>query len=328
MTATSSSSSSCYRLHGPIVAIVIASALFQYRAGCDAFSFPRFPLTPPSNSIQGRGWNNGGGGGGKIPRRNSNRFHDGDGNGSGDITAFNLASLYWIADPSGESNYDSSIDTDREEVSVDKETMESLMSTPTKILRGGGGTSAKESSGTKSNSDKKKSIGASVNDTLDSLQTMLFEPIRIAGSKLSKNLPANLFQKNEGGQPKESKLKQQQDLLSSTKVKSVSAPESEILPPDVITQCAKESNLIGGTLTPETLGLTANMINRQYMEHGYVMNSVTGATLVPSSDGKENDGEGHVELKVREVKLAKPSQGKSSPVHIRFVEKTNDVDTG
>ena len=99
-------------------------------------------------------------------------------------------------------------------------------------------------------------------------------------------------------QQKESKLKQQRNLLSSSKVKFVSAPESDILPPDVITQCAKESNLIGGTLTPETLGLTANMINRQYMEHGYVMNSVTGATLVPSSDRKENDGQGHVELKV------------------------------
>jgi hypothetical protein len=64
------------------------------------------------------------------------------------------------------------------------------------------------------------------------------------------------------------------------------------------------------------------------LEHGYVMNCVTGATLVPSSDEKANAGQGHVELKVREVKLARPSQRKSSLVHIRFVEKMNREDAG
>jgi len=296
------------------------AALLQHHAGCDAFSFPRFPLTPPSNNSRGTGYN--GGGGGKTPGTGPHYFHDGDGNGSGDNT-----SLYWMGTPSDELDSDIAVEEDGEQLSSGskrEETNESLVSEPTNILRGGGGVSA-----TESNDNSKKYIGASVNDKLDSLQTMLFEPFRMAGSALSKKLPANPFQKKEEGQSEQSKLKQQQELLSSTKIRSVSAPNSELLPPDVITQCAKESNLIGGTLAPETLELTANMINRMYLERGYVMNSVTGATLVPPSDGKEGNGkEGHVELKVREVKLAGPRERNSSPVHIRFVEKINDEDTG
>ncbi|KAL7537693.1 hypothetical protein ACHAXR_008005 [Thalassiosira sp. AJA248-18] len=308
-----------------MAAIVLVAALFHQLAGCDAFSLPRNPLHRPSTPNIFKG-SNMGGGGGKIPRLNLRHFDGGDDDGGGDIIAFNLASLAWISAPSDESNLDSSIDAHGEEVPTEEGTKESLMySMSTETLRGGAGISAKESTLTKSSSDNKKSIGASVNDSLDSLQTMLFEPIRMAGSALSKNLPANPFQKSK----KEFKMKQQQQLLTSTKVKSVSAPDSELLPPHVITQCAKESNLIGGTLTPETLEETSNMINRQYLEHGYVMNSVTGATLVPPSDGNANDGGGHVELKVREVKLARSSQDNSSPVHIRFVEKIADgADTG
>ena len=111
--------------------------------------------------------------------------------------------------------------------------------------------------------------------------------------------------------------KQQAEILASTNVTAVSAPNSELLPPDIITQSAERAQLIGGTLTPATLDLTATYINNWYTNQGYVINSVIGATLVPN----KNDKEGRVELKVREAKL---STSKNKSVVIRFVEKCNN----
>jgi len=301
-------SASWYWPHGLSTGIVLATALIQSHAGCDAFSFPRFPIIPPSNNINVRGGcDDGGNGGGKFPGDTGFQLSDGDDNGNDDGVAFNLASLYWIAATSEEpNNYDTSDEEEGEHVSQSEE--KNLMPTPTEILRGGSVAS------TKSSSNSKKSIGSSINDSLDSMQALLLEPFRLAGSE-------NPFKKNGDDQA----LKKQQDLLVSTKVQSVSAPNSQLLTPDDVTQCAKDSNLIGGTLTPETLENTANRINRFYLEQGYVMNSVTGATLIPPSDGKESDGEGHVELKVREIKLARPRKRSSPPpVHIRFVEKIDN----
>ena len=320
--ATSTPSDSRDRLRDVVVYIVLASVFLKHRVGCDAFfSFRRFPLNPPSNNIPGG--NNGGGR--KIPGTSLHRFCDGgDDDSSVDVTALKLASLPWISANSDEPNGDGDIlreDTVKSKDNFQESSEITVNPIQTENLRGGA-TSEKANTGTR------KSIGASINDSLDSVHTILFSLFRIAASALSKNLPANPFQRNVNDQSNESKLKHQHKLLSSTVVRSVSAPGSELLPPDDITQCAKESNLIGGTLTPETLELTANKINRLYLEHGYVMNCVTGATLVPSSDEKANDGQGHVELKVREVKLARPSQRKSSLVHVRFVEKMNREDAG
>lgn len=127
-------------------------------------------------------------------------------------------------------------------------------------------------------------------------------------SSVKKILP---FVKDSDSTKSEGK-EMQQEILSSTKVTDVTAPTSELLPPEVITLSAEHAKLIGGALTPETLDLTAKSINNWYASQGYVMNSVTGATLVPS---KDDEGQGRVELKVREAKMSK---GKS--VVIRFVE--------
>ncbi|KAL9181529.1 hypothetical protein ACHAXT_010334 [Thalassiosira profunda] len=280
--------------------------------GCNAFSLPlpRFPLPRPSTNING-GCN--GGGGGKHPRFPMWHCHDGDDSGNSDGSACNLAGLYWISAPEE--------DEDAHHDITDSNARRGDMAMPTETPRGGGGVATKESPAKRSD-DARKSFGASINDALDSVQTVMFGPLRVAGSALSKAIPANPFKKSTDGQSDDAKLKEQQQLLTSTKVQSVSVPGSDLLPPDVVTQCAQESNLIGGTLTPETLEATAKMINRQYLQQGYVMNSVTGATLVPGRDGEE----GHVELKVREVKLAHSGKGGSSPVHIGFVEKIDSED--
>ena len=255
---------------------------------------------------------NGNGGGGNIRGIHVHNYYEEDDSGdSSDGVAFNLASLSWIRAQSDPHENDNDIP---DGVSNDDiEHYQHHEVSPTKNLRGGGVS-------TKSNNSSKKSTSSSIiNDSLDSIQTILFQPNRV----LSKRLPTNPWKKKDDDEETKKLKQKEEELLSTTKVQSVSAPDSELLPPDYITECAKESNLIGGTLTPETLDLTAKRINRLYLENGYIMNSVTGATLVPSSNGKDDNEEGgHVELKVTEVKVAKHA----SPVHIRFVEKINIED--
>jgi hypothetical protein len=296
----------------PSVHPLLLAELYLLSSGSftDAFSFPWwcFSTHPPSNNILGGGCNNGGG-----RKTRLHRFCDGgDDDANFGINAFKLTSIHWVSVNSDEPNGDDEISREDKVKSKDifQESNEVNFNPIQTEYHHGGATSEKPNIG------DRKSIGASL------------KPIRFAASELSKHLPANPFQRNVKDQSNKSKLRQHQKELSSTVVRSVSAPGSELLLPDDITQCAKESNLIGGTLTPETLELTAKKINHLYLEHGYVMNCVTGATLVPSSKGKANDREGHVELKVREVRLATPSQRNSSLVHVRFVEKMNREDAG
>ena len=303
-------------LHGLLTIVIVAVASFD--KVCDAFSIPRLPLSLQSHHHI-RGWvnndgdGNGNGGGGNIRGIHVHNYYEEDDSGdSSDGVAFNLASLSWISAQSDPHENDNDI-PDGVSNDMDIEHYQHHEVSPTKNLRGGGVS-------TKSNNSREKSTSSSIiNDSLDSIQTILFQPIRV----LSKRLPTNPWKKKDDDEETKKLKQKEEELLSTTKVQSVSAPDSELLPPDYITECAKESNLIGGTLTPETLDLTAKRINRLYLENGYIMNSVTGATLVPPSNGKDDNEEGgHVELKVTEVKVAKHA----SPVHIRIVEKINIED--
>lgn len=114
----------------------------------------------------------------------------------------------------------------------------------------------------------------------------------------------------------------QEVILTSTTVTAVTAPKSELLPNEVITQSAERAKMIGGMLTPATLDSTAKSINDWYSSQGYVMNSVTGATLVPS---KSDEGNGHVELRVREAKV---SNSKDKSMVIRFVDPCHEDNEG
>ena len=287
-----------YPSRGYCTASVILSTvlLHQYWAGgCDAFSFPRFSLAPPSGCGGGiSGW---GRGGRNVPGMGINQFfYDGDDDINEEITAFKLAGLRWISASSDDEPIvaDGTIEPEQFELpsgyNINEETVQP--------------------------------------SSTEGMLTMLFAPFRKARTMLSERIPANPFQRrNIDDQSESQSIQQQQKILSSTIVQSVSAPTSELLTPDDITQCANESNLIGGTLTPETLELTAKKINSLYLEQGYVMNCVTGATLVPSSlSAEQNGSEGRVELKVREVKIAKPESKSSSSLRICFVEKLHSPD--
>ncbi len=288
-----SPASTLYRSHGCYIAYIsLSAALLQQRwpRGCDAFS-QRFLLAQPSTSthtfLSGRGGINSGcgGGGGDIPVSGVNCFfHDGD-----DDDAHGEVTAFNLA-----SLRWISASPDDEPIDVTRESNQSELPM-------------------RDNINKET---ASPSPT-EGLFTLLFAPLRIF------RIPANPFQRNKIENLPESLSTQK--ILSSTIVQSVSAPNTELLTPEEITQCAKESNLINGTLTPESLELTANRINHLYLKQGYVMNCVTGATLVPSSqDAEQHGSEAHVELKVREVKIAKPQNRNSSSVKIRFVEKLHD----
>ena len=285
--------STLYRSHGCyiIAYISLSAVLLQQRwaGGCDyvnAFSFPRFLLVPPSTHTSLSGC---GGGGGDIPVTGVYCFfHDGDDDDAHDkVTPFSLASLRWISASSDDEPIDDAREPNQSELPM--------------------GDNINEKTAPPS--------------PIEGLFTVLFAPFRLIRISAT-----NLFQRNKVENPRESlSTQQQQNILSSTIVQSVSAPNTELLTPEDITQCAEESDLINGTLTPETLELTANKINHLYLKQGYVMNCVTGATLVPSSkDAEQNGNKGRVELKVREVKIAKPQNRNSSSVKIRFVEKLDD----
>lgn len=146
--------------------------------------------------------------------------------------------------------------------------------------------------------------------TVSSLRTQLPSSIR------------NIFSKQRKD---EDTAKRQEKLLSSTKVKSVSAPGSAI-PQAIITQCAEECGLIGGTLTPEKLEHASSVINRWYLRNGFALNCVIGATLVPSE--AEGSDDGAVVLKVREVKLAKSSTKPNyTPLKLTFIDKVQGDDS-
>lgn len=145
-------------------------------------------------------------------------------------------------------------------------------------------------------------------------------------SNLSTQLPSIIRNRFSKQSKDRDTAKRQEELLSSTKVKSVSAPGSAI-PQAFITQCAEECGLIGGTLTPEKLEHASSVINRWYLRNGFALNCVIGATLVPSE--AEGSDDGTVVLKVREVKLAKSSTKPNyTPLKLTFIDKVQGDDGG
>lgn len=261
--------------------------------GCDAFSLPPSRLRHTRGVYRGgafgRSGNAGGGNnGGRRPTLHFNHFYDDDSDSNGGFD-MNVLQLLWMSTFSDdESNY---------------------ISEHCECQNGG----AHRPNGTLSSTDTSSAAcvylrgGGGVKETGNN-------PLQKLGSAVSRHIP---FRQNKKEQLN---LQEQEKLLSITHVTSVCAPSSDLLPLEVITQSSKQANLIGGTLTPETMERTASLINQWYWNQGYVMNSVTGATLVP---GKANEGGGKVELKVREVKLAKSR----SSVDIRFVDRCDNANT-
>jgi len=104
------------------------------------------------------------------------------------------------------------------------------------------------------------------------------------------------------------------EQLKTTPVKSVTAPNSTVLPQDVVAVAAKRSNMIGNPLRIENVQEMARNLKQWYMRKGYVLNSVTGATLKPES--------ACAELQVEEPKVS------HQPVGIIFLREMVVDDDG
>lgn len=97
------------------------------------------------------------------------------------------------------------------------------------------------------------------------------------------------------------------EKLKTTPVRSVSAPNSTVLPPEILTVAAKRSGMIGTPLRVETVQEVARNLKQWYTRKGYVLHSVTGATLKPDT--------GTAELQVQEPKVS------TEPVGITFCKE-------
>eukprot|EP00815_Leptocylindrus_aporus_P009194 CAMPEP_0116057496 /NCGR_PEP_ID=MMETSP0322-20121206/4641_1 /TAXON_ID=163516 /ORGANISM="Leptocylindrus danicus var. apora, Strain B651" /LENGTH=630 /DNA_ID=CAMNT_0003541509 /DNA_START=35 /DNA_END=1927 /DNA_ORIENTATION=+ len=101
------------------------------------------------------------------------------------------------------------------------------------------------------------------------------------------------------------------NALTSMPIKEVTAPESMVLPRKVIELAAKRSGMIGRPLNAASVSECAKFIKQWYHRQGYVLSSVTGATLNP---------DGVTELKVEEPVMA------NQPVAIGFAKEVVIVD--
>jgi hypothetical protein len=85
---------------------------------------------------------------------------------------------------------------------------------------------------------------------------------------------------------KSKEQKQQEDLmdqLKTTRIRAVTVPNSTVLPPDVVRMAVKRSGLIGSPLRTDRVQEIAANLKRWYVRKGYILHSVTGATLNPET---------------------------------------------
>ena len=73
--------------------------------------------------------------------------------------------------------------------------------------------------------------------------------------------------------------KKAEKLANTIIVKSVSAPNSTVLPTAALADAGRQSGLAGGKFVPETVQQCAARVDQWYRRAGYLANSVTGATL-------------------------------------------------
>eukprot|EP00563_Minutocellus_polymorphus_P009909 CAMPEP_0181071946 /NCGR_PEP_ID=MMETSP1070-20121207/28315_1 /TAXON_ID=265543 /ORGANISM="Minutocellus polymorphus, Strain NH13" /LENGTH=779 /DNA_ID=CAMNT_0023152981 /DNA_START=37 /DNA_END=2373 /DNA_ORIENTATION=+ len=73
--------------------------------------------------------------------------------------------------------------------------------------------------------------------------------------------------------------KEAERLADAVIVKSVSAPNSTVLPPSALADAGRQSGLVGGKFVPDTVQSCAARVDQWYRRAGYLANSVTGATL-------------------------------------------------
>mmetsp|Transcript_1885 Transcript_1885/g.2710 ORF Transcript_1885/g.2710 Transcript_1885/m.2710 type:complete len:835 (+) Transcript_1885:244-2748(+) len=173
--------------------------------------------------------------------------------------------------------------------------------------RGGSTTTSKPKSSSKQDQITKGSkttlsmMSSYWSDAFDSFSHVITSPIHIIKRKV---LP-KFRSKEEKDRKAYAKTIEE---LSSIPVTSITAPNSTVLPPQVLQIAAKRSGLLGGPLNQRAVMECARAIKQWYMRKGYVLHAVTGATLQAET--------GTAVLAVQE-----PILSKHEPVDITFAKE-------
>eukprot|EP00980_Cylindrotheca_fusiformis_P009715 scaffold2143_cov125-Cylindrotheca_fusiformis.AAC.17 len=125
-----------------------------------------------------------------------------------------------------------------------------------------------------------------------------------------RNKVGQLFKSKE--QKKEEEL---MEALKTMPVQSVAIPPSSVLPSEVVRVAVKRSGMLGNPLRTDRVEEVARILKRWYNSKGYVLHTVTGATLKPET--------ATAIITVEEPKIA------NEPVGVTIVkEMIVDEDTG
>mmetsp|Transcript_35253 Transcript_35253/g.85320 ORF Transcript_35253/g.85320 Transcript_35253/m.85320 type:complete len:883 (+) Transcript_35253:487-3135(+) len=111
----------------------------------------------------------------------------------------------------------------------------------------------------------------------------------------------------------------QEELLKALEtmpIKQVTVPNTTVLPPDVLRVAVKRAGIIGNPLRTDRVQELAKTLKMWYTRQGYVLHSVTGATLQPDTA-------------TAEINVEEPKVSKSRPVELVFCkEMVEDTETG
>jgi hypothetical protein len=103
--------------------------------------------------------------------------------------------------------------------------------------------------------------------------------------------------------------------LSTIRVQKVEAPQSTVLPDQIVRSAAQRSGLVGSAMRSDRVQECAKQIKKWYLQRGYVLHSVTGATL-------------HAENSTATLTVSEPKSS-ALPVKIKFAKLVPiDPDTG
>ena len=225
------------------------------------------------------------------PRKSFFWNHNDDNNNNNNndessMTLLKTSMLLWDHDEYESSNDDYLIvlnNNDNHEKEEDQTNIETLQ------IRGG------------NNNKKENNIIAGSKSTLQTATTYWSNALESASKKIQ-----SFFKQINPFSKKEMNTSDDDLDLSTLVVQQVEAPSSTVLPDTIVRSAAQRSGLIGSVMRSDRVKECANQLKRWYLQRGYVLHSVTGATL-------------HAENSTATLAVYEPRSA-SLPVNIQFAK--------
>lgn len=215
-----------------------------------------FLIGPP-----GRGGGRGGGGGrnGIVPPRAANNQPDWGGHGGNNEHSSNLV----LATGMNEDEYE-----ECDEYDDNSEEQGDGKTTSTNNIRGGA----------------KNKIVKGTKSTLESTASYWSNAFDNAGKAVTKPFKEGVSKAASLFESKDKKVeKELMEKLQTIKIQSVIVPNTTVVPLEVVQLAARRSGLIGNPLRTDRVQEFAASLKRWYQMRGYVLHTVTGATLKTDS---------------------------------------------